>query len=349
VAPFSPVAGVVGLAGGGAAGTGTAPGAGTGGASGGSTNEPIARNLFSYIFTPNAYATTTADLFGGEKAYIDDQPLMQMIVALASASLRNFQSAPNGDFIAYYPDPFGMDGKPAVLALEDIELKDCRMILSDQNLTTHVYIEGDYTLIGQADQATGWLQTSGVATVENQWLYQRMIQGAPGDIDANMTAQQLMNRFGVRPYKNSYPIAGNAGLEFLLACQIFMGKWASQYETNIGLTYMPELFPGMRVSLVGHNLTVYVSAVTHEFDWEHGFTTTATVSAGANPRAASSIYSSMPGFLNGVSTNPSGGGNTSNSGQPVSPTYQKPIAGGPLDANAGTYGTPWDPSNGLVS
>lgn len=348
--PFSPINGALVSAAGGssAPGTGTAPGAGTGGAAGGSSQEPIARNLFSYIFEPGAYATTVADLLGGEKAYIDDQPLMQMIVALASASLRNFQSAPNGNFIAYYPDPFGMDGKPAVLALEDIELKDCHIDLSDQNLTTHVYIEGDYTLIGQADQATGWLQTSGVATVENQWLYQRLIQAAPADIDSNMTAQQLMNKFGVRPYKNSYPIAGNAGLEFLLACQIFMGKWASQYETNIGLTFMPELFPGMRVLLVGHNLTVYCSQVTHEFDWQHGFTTSATVSAASNPRAASSIYSSMPGFLNPVSTNPSGGGNTSNTGAPVPPTFQSPIPGGPLDANAGTYGTPWAPNNGLA-
>lgn len=339
-APWTPFSG-------GAPGTGTPPGAGTGGEATGSASEPIARNLFSYIFEPDAYATSVADLFGGEKAYIDDQPLMQTIVAICSASLRNFQSAPNGDFIAYYPDPFGMDGKPAILALEDIELKDCHIDLSDQNLTTHVYVEGDYTLIGQADQATGWLMTSGVATVENSWLYKRLSSVSVGDIDSNMSAQQLMNRFGVRPYKNSYPVAGNAGLEFLLACQIFMGKWASQYETDIGLTYMPELYPGMRVLLVGHNLSVYCSAVTHEFDWQRGFSTTATVSAAANPQAAHTIYSSMPGFLNPVSTNPAGGGNTHNTGQPVAPTYQAPISGGPLDFQAGTYGTPWDPSNGL--
>jgi len=337
-APFTPVTIVNGLpVSGGPPGVGIPPGTGTGGPSGGtggspSGSEPIARDLFSYVFTPAAYASSTANFFTGEKAYIDDQPLIQMVRALCTASLRNFQSAPNGDFIAYYPDPFGIDGKPAILALEDIELKDCHIDLSDDNMATHVYIEGDNSLIGQADQASGWITTSGVATVENYQLYQRLASFAPGDVDANMSAQQLLNRFGVRPYRDSYQIAGNAGLEFLLACQIFMGKWASQYETDIGLTYMPELYPGMRISLVGHNLQVYCSAVTHEFDWQRGFTTSATVSAASKPQAASSLYSSLPGFLNTVSTNITGGGNTSNTG------YAAAIAGGLLDGVGSVLG-----------
>lgn len=332
-APFSPITGATGALGVGAPGTGVAPGQGSGG--GGTASEPIARNLFSYIFTPATYASAFADFLTGEKAFIDDQPLIQIVRALSSASLRNFQSAPNGDFMAYYPDPFGMDGKPAILALEDIELKDCHIDLSDNNMATHVYIEGDYTMIGQADQSVGWLTTSGVATVQNPWLFQRLIQAAPGDIDSTMTAEALMNRFGVRPYKDSYQIAGNAGLEFLLACQIFMGKWAAQYETDIGLTFMPELYPGMRVLLVGHNLQVYVSAVTHEFDWQRGFTTSATVSAASNPSAASNIYASLPGFLNPVSTIL--GNNTSNTGQQVTPSFQALLAGGPANFQAGTF------------
>jgi cell wall-associated NlpC family hydrolase len=337
-APFTPITGASGATSQ-VPGTGIAPGTGTGGSTGGgggstTGDEPIARNLFSYMFQPNAYDAAMASFLSGtEKAYIDDQPLIQIVKALAMASLRNFQSSPTGDLIFYYPDPFGMDGKAAILSLYDIELKDAHIDLSDDNLTTHVYIEGDFLMIGQAEGAVGWLQTSGVATVENAQLFQRLQQAAPGDVDSNMSAQQLMSRFGVRPYKDSYQIAGNAGLEFLLACQIFMGKWASQYETDIGLTFMPELFPGMRVNLVGHNLTVYCSAVTHVFDWEHGFSTLATVSAASNPNSASSIYSSLPGFLNPVSTNPRGGGNTSTNG------FQPALPGGPLSAPAGTFGS----------
>lgn len=347
-APFTPVTGAnpsTGLV----PGTGVAIGAGTGGAGsagGGSASEPIARNLFSYQFEPANYATSASYYFTGQKAYIDDIPLIQTVRALAMASLRNFQSAPNGDFLAYYPDPFGMDGKPAILALEDIELKDCHLDLSDNNMATHVYIEGDFSMMGQADSIEGWIGTCGVATVENPYLFQRLSSVAPGDFGQNMSATQLMKTYGVRPYKDTYQLAGNAGLEFLLACQIFMGKWASQYETNVGMTFMPELFPGMRILLVGHNMTVYASQVTHEFDWERGFTTTATISAPANPQGATSIYSSLPGFLNNVSTTP--GSNSTTTGQQVLPSFQAPLAGGPLTSPAGSFpGSDAVPGTGL--
>ena len=311
-APFTPV--VISPAGIPTAppGLGIPPGTGSGSPS---SQEPIARNLFSYIFEPDAYAAVASMYFSGEKAYMDGQPLIQVVKALCMASLRNFQSAPDGTFCAYYPDPFGVDGKPAIFNLEDIELTDASIILSDNELTTHVYIEGDYTMIGQADQATGWITTAGVATVENPFLFQRLREFAVGDVDNNLTAKQLMQRFGVRPYKDSYTVAGNQSLEFLLAVQIFVGKWAGQYSTNIGVTFLPELLPGSRINLVGHNLTVYVSEVTHEFDWERGFRTSATVSAATNPKASVNFYSSLNQALNNISTTP--GNANSNTGQPV--------------------------------
>lgn len=321
---------------GGAPGTGTAGSTGTGGSDSG--DEPIARNLFSYVFEPQNYISALADFLTGEKSYIDGQPLIQVVSAMAGASLRNFQSSPTGELLFYYPDPFGMDGKPAIFNVEDVELTDLHIDLSDIPMVTHAYVEGDLTMLGQSDSAIGWLTTSGVATVENQWLYQRLIAAAPGDVDNNLSAQQLMNRFGVRPYRQTYQLAGNADLEFLLACQIFMGKWASQYETQIGTTFLPELYPGFRINLVGHNLACYVSEVTHVFDWEQGFKTMATVTAAGNPKANTSIYSSMPGFLNPVQSAPAAS-NTTTTGRGVSaPGFAAPIAGGPLDSPAGGFG-----------
>ena len=327
-------------------GTGSAGQIGTGGDASG--DEPIARNLFSYIFEPNNYISAFADLLTGEKTYIDGQPLMQVVTALAGASLRNFQSSPTGDLIFYYPDPFGMDGKPAIWNIEDLELKDCHIDLSDIPMVTHAYVEGDLTMIGESDSATGWLTTSGVATVENQWLYKRLITVAPGDIDNNLSAQQLMNRFGVRPYRQTYQLAGNADLEFLLACQIFMGKWASQYETQLGITFMPELYPGMRINLVGHNLAVYITQVIHTFDWEQGFSTQMTVAAAGNPKANTAIYSSLPGFLNPVQSAPAASNTTTTGQQVYSPGYAAPIAGGPLSSPAGGFGTTAGPFPGLT-
>jgi cell wall-associated NlpC family hydrolase len=328
-------------------GGGVPPGTGAQGGTGTSvgdpsSNEPIARNLVSYMFNPAAYSSELALQFaseGGEKAYIDGQSLMEVISALAGASLRNFQSAPNGDLIFYYPDHFGMDGKPAIYNIEDIELRDCHIDLSDDSLTTHVYVASDLSAIGMQSSATAWLGTAGVATVQNQGLYQRLIQAAPGDVDANLSADELMKRFGVRPYRKTYQMVTNGGLEFLLACQIFMGKWAAQYSTSLGVTFMPELFPGYRMNLVGHNLAVYVSEVTHTFDWEQGFFTQCVVGAAGNPNANHSIFSSLPGFLNPVQVTPTNPSTQTTAPNANPAVFAQPLPGGPLSYDAQTYGS----------
>jgi hypothetical protein len=70
-------------------------------------------------------------------------------------------------------------------------------------------------------------------------------------------------------------------MEFLAAVKLFLQKWAEQYSTRVEMTFMPELFPGMRVNLVGHNVSVYVQQVSHNFDFSNGggFSTMATVTA----------------------------------------------------------------------
>lgn len=259
-----------------------------GGVNGGSapgSNEPIARNLFAYIFQPQTFMTDVSFMYSRaspEKDFINSQPLMQAVQSVAGASLRNFASAPNGDFIAYYPDFFGMDGKPAVFLLEDVELKDLTLNFSDDALATHVYVNGDLSMVGETDATLGWLQTMGYATIENQMLYQRMRLVSPGDLE-NMTGQALMARFGVRPIEVTMAMAGTQELEFLLAVRLFMEKWAAQYQSSVGMTFMPDLFPGMRVLFTNHNLQVYVQEVTHHFDFEQGFSTDVIVTAPSNP------------------------------------------------------------------
>lgn len=276
-------------------GSGTAPSGidqtGSGSTQGSSgSQEPIARNLFDYIFRPGAYAETTSQLWTGEKAFLDGQPLIQIVTAVAQSSLRQWQSAPNGDLMFYYPDWWGLDGKPAVYELQDIELKDVKIDFSDDALTTHVYVEGDFSQLGQSDQVSNWLDTAGVATVEDDWLYQRLIKVAPGQPES-YSGQALMQRFGVRPLKETYAMAGSHELELILACQVFMEKWAQQFQTAISMTFMPQLMPGMRVILSGHGLSVYVTEVTHVCDFTNGFSTQAVIMAPSNPGAGALIKS----------------------------------------------------------
>lgn len=275
------------------AGPGTPVGTGgtyTSGAGATGTVEGVAQNLFAYFFTPDRFVSTISDMFVKDhKDYIEAEPLMQMIQTVSRASLRNFASAPTGEFMAYYPDYFGLDGKKAVVRLEDIELKDVKINFSDDNLTTHVYVAGDHlTQMGVPPSELAWLETAGSVSVEHEWLFQRLQRIAPGDL-GGVNGEQLMRRFGVRPIKVPVAMAGKESLEFLLACQIFMEKWAQQYQTLCSFTFLPELFPGMRVVLAGHNLQVYVSEVTHTFDWENGFTTQAVIMAPSRTDAATEM------------------------------------------------------------
>jgi len=275
----------------------------TGGLGGTTTTgqtEPIARNLFTYQFQAGQFTNYISSLFGGEpgteeKAFINDEPLIQTVISFAQAGLRNFQSAPNGDFVAYYPDYFGLDGKDAVWTLEDIEMKNVQIELNDDAMATHVYVSGAPMPNGAgAGGVLGWLQSKGVATVENEWLFKRMTYAAPQAPGEFLTSgAEIMRRFGARPLTKSMSSVMVGPMEFLLAVQTFMTKWAEQYATQIETTFMPEVFPGMRLHLRDHGLQVYVSEVTHSGDFESGFTTSMTIMAPSNPnirKMAQSIF-----------------------------------------------------------
>jgi cell wall-associated NlpC family hydrolase len=287
---------------------GAAPGTVAGGPNGSTTqtgsNEPIARNLFSYQFAPTGKFTSYVSLLFGngsvsdtgevgsppEAAFMNDEPLMHTIVSFCKASLRNFQSAPNGDFVAYYPDYWGLDGKRAVVDLEDIEMKNVQIDFNDDALATHVYVAGSASPVGQSLGVFGWLTTKGIATVENEWLFRIMTMASPNVPGSEVTSgKELMKRFGVRPCSQEMSNLAAGPMEFLVAVSLFMEKWAQQYSTTIDITFMPELFPGMRINLVGHNLQVYVTEVVHSGDWENGFTTQATIMAPANTALASVV------------------------------------------------------------
>lgn len=264
---------------------------GLGGSTGVGQTEPIARNLFTYQFQAGQFTNEISAQFGREgsreKAFINDEPLIQTVISFAQAGLRNFQSAPNGDFIAYYPDYFGVDGKEAVWTIEDIEMKNVQIDLNDDALATHVYVAGSPLLTGGGGGVLGWLESKGVATVENELLYRMMTLAAPKTPGERVSSgASIMNKFGARPLSRSMASIRQGAMEFLLAVQTFMTKWAEQYATQIETTFMPEIFPGMRVKLAGHNLQVYVTEVTHSGDFESGFTTTMTIMAPSTPAMA---------------------------------------------------------------
>ena len=200
---------------------------------------------------------------------------------LARGSLRSFQSAPNGDFVAWFPDWFGAWGKTPVFEIRNIELIDLKFKLSDGPLATHVMVAGDTQgpegsyfngMIGPVEYMT----SHGMVTVENGRLMSAMLGNATPDsqqIDVN----EFMGIFGLRPLVQDAPEIWDHRWELLKGIQVFMEKWTQQYSSTLECTFMPELFPGMRVRLVDHNLEFYVATVTHNGNRQSGFTTTAQV------------------------------------------------------------------------
>lgn len=294
-------------------------GAGTG--TGGSANSNLlAKNLFSFMFSPNPFQGLD-EILTGVKSYIQDEPLMITVQAITTSSLRNFCSAPNGDFVAWYPDYFGINNSNAILTLEDIEMIDVRIDLSDDPLSTHVFVAGDQTMQGAEPSIGGWSASAGVASIETAWLYKHLIAFSPG-FSPQQDPAQLLKVFGLRPFHQGYSNIVGQEMEFMLAVQLFMQKWAEQYATQVSFTFMPELFPGMRINLANHDLQVYVQEVTHTFDFATGFTTQATINAPSNPNGRVIANQQINPQANGPIVQPQSSANTSSpdfSGTGVAP------------------------------
>ena len=259
---------------------------GGGGTSGGSTgSDKLAKNIFTYQFLPETggFNSAMSTMLTGRFASLNDEPLIDVVKALCDAGMREFMSAPSGEFIAFYPDYFGIDNTAPILKLEDVEMKNVSISINDDALTTHVFTMGanDPNGMMSSQDLGGYMFSPGTVTVEDEWLFKRATEGSFFQSDA-ADAKELLRRFGVRPlhrtYPNIYQVSAPEAM-LLVAVKLFMQKWAEQYQTSVSFTFMPELYPGMRVELVGHDLIVYVKSVTHNFDYENGFTTSAQVMA----------------------------------------------------------------------
>lgn len=244
------------------------------GSEGGQRN-PL-EQLFNFMSTPKV-ASYAASQFTGDKSLLNDEPLMSSMQTVVKSSLRNFQSAPNGDFIAFYPDYFGHYGTKATMKLEQIEMKDVSIQVSDTPITTHVYVSGQ-DLYAQQFTDTSWLNSAGVVTVEQPYVFKELLS-LKDEKGQDVDPESFLNRFGARPIRQMIPEIRTREYEYFLAVQLFLQKWASQYSTRVTLTFMPELYPGMRVVLGGMGIAVYVESVTHTCSYSQGFSTSVVISS----------------------------------------------------------------------
>jgi len=274
----------------------------------------------TFIAVPGIMDMAESMALRGERSLLNDQPLMPFVQQLCAASLRNFQSLPDGGFFAFFPDYFGgLNHRTPYWEIEDIEILNGEIDLSDDSLATHVYVVGD---IANFDGVNLFdkIQSGGVATVftafqadflsgnptsatsdqteiEADPYHHGPLAGKPmsdnqdnnkykddSSAQININNEQAINflkKYGARPYFEEAPMIRSPYFEAFLAYQKFMLMWSRQFVTTFEFTYMPELYPGGIVSFPRHGIQCYIDSVSHVADFGSGFHTTAQLSAPA--------------------------------------------------------------------
>lgn len=252
-----------------------------------SISKAAAFNTFINLPTLEQAAESLA--LKGERSLMNDKPLMSFIEQLCTGSLRQFMSMPNGNFYAFLPDYFGgLTKRTAYWQIEDIEILDGKIELSDDALATHVYVAGDSATIDGSVDLLEKMQTAGVVTVFNAFMANFITGGKPPAEDAKTKVPSLANKdqalaflqkYGARPFYQEAPMIRSHFFEMFLAYQMFCLLWSKQFVTTFEFTFMPELFPGGLVRFPNHGIQCYIDEVRHEGDYEKGFRTLANLSS----------------------------------------------------------------------
>lgn len=244
-----------------------------------------------WVPTVNTNEMAYSAQFTGIRALLNDQPLLPYLKNLFNSTMRSFSSAPNGDLIGWFPDYYGIWGTAAAMVVEPIEIRDFNVTWSDDFFVTHQYTvaaastntvdlsSGVSTPANVLEAAT----TLGIATIDVPSIMYSLFGLEPTKADAQKFIDFIYKRFGARPDFQQLPgVVGTKG-EFFSALFLFQRQWAYQYNADIPLTFMPELWPGMLIKVPAFNFQAYVTTVTHSFSFgpEGGFSTTVNIAAPA--------------------------------------------------------------------
>lgn len=226
---------------------------------------------------------TSSDLvgntLGGPATLINDAPFLPWLQSVVNSSMRSFCSAPNGDFIAWFPDYFGSWGTAGIMKIQYIELLNFDLKWSDQEMVTHQFVLGN---LGASilDPITGGISsnspvqdlvhlalgTAGIASMD----YPEIFQAIYGKTVPPEFIKSFLARFGARPDVQQMPNIPHGAAEFFMALYLFIQRWAGQFSTTIPITFMPELFPGMLMQIPELGVQVYVRGVTHRISFGDG-------------------------------------------------------------------------------
>jgi hypothetical protein len=236
---------------------------------------------------PTALGTTLS----GIRGLLNDQPLLPFINTVLNSSMRSWCSAPNGDFISWFPDYFGAYGQAAAINVADVELMDFSMSWSDQNMVTHQYIASSWVsnVFGASPAGNPNLSnitgTDGIVTLDMGSLSNNILQTVlnlkNGDASGLGDPSAILNRFGARPNFQQIGVIMGPMAQFWYALFLFQLNWASMFTATVPTTFMPEAYPGMLLKLTD-GFQAYINQVVHAWDYSDGgpgFTTQMAIMA----------------------------------------------------------------------
>jgi cell wall-associated NlpC family hydrolase len=260
----------------------------TGGATGSDQSAADVFNALINVYTWGYQPDPAGQVLAGPRALMNDEPFLPFVGNIMSASMRSWCSAPNGDFMAWFPDYFDLWGITAKMDVRAIELMDFTVKWSDQQIVTHQYVVGVplgfsmLTTDGSVQSATSgglfWqLQSQGVATMDFPQIFRAIF----GQDASQQFLDEYLGRFGGRPNMVTVPSVQQGRPEFFMALFLFMRRWADQFQAEVPMTFMPELWPGMILRLPEFNFQAYVVEVRHvvQYGENGGFRTFAKIIA----------------------------------------------------------------------
>lgn len=261
-------------------------------------------DAYSNLFQVPSFDPRASVLVGTPRAFLLDNPVMSDLTQIMSAGMRMYQSAPNGDFVAWFPDYYGVYGTDPVLEISPVEIINFNVYHNDDQLTTHVGVVGDTTGIGQQVSEADFFTTNGLVSVQDITTMRLLFNDLPiagsnavdgGPIQTESTTQYLnnlntvnnfLNIYGLRPQVIQQSMIHSQMMEYFLALQTFMLDWVNQFASTVQTTFLPELYPGMRIVVNIPNqkgttdkYEFYVMSVTHQGSRSGGFTTQFDVTA----------------------------------------------------------------------
>ena len=263
---------------------------------------------FTNMYGMPQYDPRASVMVGTPRAFLLDNPVMSDLTQILGAGLRMYQSAPNGDFCAWFPDYYGIYGTDPAMEISPVEIIDFQIYHDDNQLATHVGIVGDTTGIGQQVSDADYYTTQGIVSIQDTVTMNILFGNLPNSLSSQsslssnflnvltqstpqllnnlLDVSSFLNKYGMRPYVQEQQFVHSQAMEYFYALHTFMLQWTNQFVSTVQTTFLPEIYPGMRIKVTFQNengttdkYEFYCMGVTHQGSRSGGFTTELNLTA----------------------------------------------------------------------